>query len=212
MKKCRTWDILTSHNYFVLQGRRTLWNAYQFSRKLVTKIEIPGSCDIKKIYLPKFCIKYNRTFITQRQEAQLWIIKFRDNYYSKNGFEKYRCAFVMHRCQISRKFNSHLHEFLHVHNSCSLTRSDLSLWDLQFYEYRMESVNEICTGHLKTSGFRWRSWLAYTATARTINYSPSSRVWFKIIASVCSRITGCNILLFRITQSRIRPLLSQVIV
>lgn len=36
---------------------------------------------LKKICLPKFCIKYNRTFITQRQEAQLWIIKFRDNYY-----------------------------------------------------------------------------------------------------------------------------------
>lgn len=42
-----------------------------------------------------------------------------------------------------------------VSNSCSLVRSDLSLRDLQFYESGgVESVNEICTGHLKTSGFR----------------------------------------------------------
>lgn len=35
--------------------------------------------------------------------------------------------------------------------------SDLSLGDLQFYESGgVESVNEICTGHLKTSGERTR--------------------------------------------------------
>lgn len=57
--KCRTWDILTYHDYFVLQGEM-LRNAYQFSRKLVT--EGNGDSNLVLHWKSTFAHIFLRTF------------------------------------------------------------------------------------------------------------------------------------------------------
>lgn len=165
--KCRTWDILTYHDYLILR-RGIPRNAYQFSRKFASDRR-NGEFQAR-ITLWKSIFTVLRTFVLalwifSRHRAQRYVYTVNSTLSSTRGklfLSRQITGFCAGRdinstrAVVKLEGNS-IRVPARVSNWCSLAQSDSSHRDLRFYKSDVvESVNEICTGHLKTSGFRER--------------------------------------------------------